>query len=244
MRAMRIIAVILLLGSTAEAKTLHEELDPTRDTARDWHLGIEGHTDFPLSVGFQVWAELPRYRIRISTSFGEMPDAYLDLINTVAVAVGAYDNNMAEFISEALDKAFSWRLHVGWRPWKHRGAYFEVGYGLLEVHKSIGLVPILEKATGITAPPELNLGYGYRINTLVNTVGVEVGWMWWPWRDLTVRFALGFAATVEANVDIQPNFLSSKQAVFTRLAAFHLEQLIEEHLFIPTIGLGLGWQLF
>jgi hypothetical protein len=240
---MRLLAMLVLLGGTAEAKTLQEELNPTLDGARSWHLGLEGQTDFPLSVGLQVWAEL-RYRFRLSMSFGEMPDAYLDTINAVAVAAGAYNKSAAELMSEALDKAFTWRLHIGWRPWKHRGGYFEIGYGILEVHKSIGLVAILEQVTGLTAPPDVNLGLGYRISTVVHTVGVEVGWMWWPWRDLTVRVAVGFAATVKANVDIEPNFLSSQQAVFTRPAANRLERIIEDHLFVPTIGLGLGWQLF
>ncbi len=234
---MRLVAIVLLVGGVAWA-------DPEPEPrARHWHLGVEAMTDFPLYVGAQVWVELP-HRIRISTSFGELPTLYLDTINSVAVKVGAYNNATAAFVSEALDHAFTWRLHLGWRPFKKRGAYFEVGYGLLSLHNSVGVLALMQLATGLTAPVEPGIGFEYHIDTLVQTVGVEVGWMWNPWRDLTVRVALGFAGTISAHVDIQPNFLASQQRIFTRLAGDYMEQLIEDHLFIPTIGLALGWRLF
>jgi hypothetical protein len=210
---------------------------------RRWHLGIEALTDFPIYVGTQVWAELPG-RIRLSTSFGEMPDAYVDTINAVAKAAGAYDQSTADFVSEALDHAFTWRIHIGWRPLRHRGLYFEGGYGLFAVHASIGLTGIIEQATGLTAPSNTNRGLGYKLDTTVHTLGIEVGWTWNPWRDLTLRAAIGFAATVSASVDVRPNFLATAQQPFLRLAGDYLEGVIEKYLFIPTIGLALGWQLF
>jgi hypothetical protein len=235
---MRIAALLLLLSGVAHADGV--EAQPK---TRDWHLGVEVLTDFPLYIGAQVWVELP-HRIRLSTSFGDMPDLYLDTINSIAVSAGAYNNATAEFLSELLDRAFTWRLHAGWRPFKRRGAYFEVGYGILELHGSTGVLSVIQLATGFTAPFEPGIGFEYHLNTLVQTVGVEVGWMWYPRNNLTVRFSLGFAAVVNAHVDIEPNFLASKQRIFTRLASDYAEQLIERHLFIPTIGLAVGWRLF
>src|SRR5262249_16089368 len=69
------------------------------------------------------------YRIRLSTSFGEMPEEYLDVINAVATATGAYSHATADLIEEALDHAFTWRLHAGWRPFTKRGGYIEAGFG-------------------------------------------------------------------------------------------------------------------
>jgi hypothetical protein len=222
---MRIVAILLLLfGGVAHADPVENEPKPKaveaepKPEARDWHIGVEVLTDFPLYIGGQFWVEMP-YRFRLSTSFGEMPDFYFDTINAVAVAAGAYNNRQAEFLSELLDHAFTWRLHAGWRPFKNHGAYFEVGYGLLEAHGSIGVLSVIQLATGFTAPIEANIGFEYRLSTLVQTVGVEVGWIWYPRSNLTVRLAFGFAATVHANVDIEPNFLSTLQRPFTQLAS-------------------------
>jgi len=242
---MRAVALVLLVAVATPVHADRANADPVDMgfASRRWHLGLEGFTDFPLQVGAQIWAELPG-RIRLSTSFGEMPDAYVDLINTIATHAGAYDQNTAEFISEALDGAFTWRLHVGWRPLRRRGLYFEAGYGLMTVHANIGLAGIIAKATGLTPPSNTDLGLGYKIDTVVHTVGGEVGWMWRPWRDLTLRVAVGIAATVSANVHLEPNFLSTVQQPFLRLAGDYVSGVIEKYLFIPTIGLALGWQLF
>ena len=95
-------------------------------------------TEFPISVGAQVWAELP-YRFRLAVSAGEMPDAYLQTINSIAVAAGAYNQPTANFITELLDHAATWRLHVGWRPFPRRGGYIEGGLGILAVDKGLVL---------------------------------------------------------------------------------------------------------
>jgi hypothetical protein len=207
------------------------------------HLGVEGLTDFPLHIGGQVWAEFPG-RIRLTTSFGELPDIYLDTINAVAVKAGAYNHATADLISEALDRAFTWRIQAGWRPFKRRGAYFEAGFGILEVDAALAVASVVRAASSFPVPQELNVGFGYELHTLVETVGGEVGWMWYPWRSLTVRVALGFHAAVAAQVHLEPNFASTLQRPFTRFAAAYVEEIIERNLFIPTVGLAIGWRLF
>ncbi len=235
---MRTAAIVLVLASVGGTVRAAPE-----ESQRPWHLGLEAMTDFPIYVGTQIWAELPG-RLRLSTSFGEMPDVYVDTINGIARAAGAYDRNTAEFISESLDHAFTWRVHAGWRPFRRLGLYVEAGYGIFEVHANIGLAGIIEQATGLTAPSDTNLGLGYKLDTLVQTIGVEVGWTWKPWRDLTLRVAVGLASTISARVDVKPNFLSTAQEPFLRLASDYVEGVIEKYFFIPTVGLALGWQLF
>ncbi len=232
---MRALMIAFLVGGIAYA-----EPEPSQ---RKWHLGIEAMTDFPLYAGAQVWVELP-YRIRLSTSFGEMPPAYLDVINDIAVSAGAYNQNTANLIDESLDHAFTWRVHVGWQPFKHRGGYIEAGFGLLDANANLAITSVLEAATGISAPNEANVGFGFRLTTVVETLGVEAGWMWTPWRDLTVRVSLGFAGAVGAQVTVTPRFATSLQGVFTRLVGNYLEQVIEEHLLIPTVGLAIGWRIY
>ncbi len=235
---MRTLLVLLLVGGVAHAEPAEQPAD-----ARKWHLGIEGMTDFPLSVGAQVWAELP-YRIRLSMSSGEMPDAYLQAINSIAVSAGAYNQSQADFITELLDRAATWRLHVGWRPFRRRGAYIEGGFGILTLEKGLALADVIQLATGFPVPQEANIGLGYKVNSVVETLGVEVGWVWYPWRNLTLRLSIGFAAAVGAQVSITPNFLSTTQQLFTHFAEDYAAELLQKHLVIPTVGLAVGWRLF
>ncbi len=232
------IAVLILVTGVA-----HAQPTAARTDERAWHLGIEGLTDFPLHVGVQVWLEMP-HRFRLTVSTGEMPDAYLQTINSVATSAGVYKQSTADFLTELIDRAVSWRLQVGWRPLRHRGAYVEAGFGILTVEKGLALADVIQLATTFPVPQEANVGLGYDVHTVVETLGIEVGWIWYPWRDLTVRFALGFAAPVGAQVHIQPNFASTVQQPFTRFAQDYGEELIEKYLFIPTVGLAVGWRLF
>lgn len=235
---MRIVVLLLLLRGIADANPTEQPPLPSK-----WHFGIEAMTDFPLQVGVQVWAELP-YRIRLTMSAGELPDLYLQTINSIAVSAGAYNQSQASLITELLDRAATWRLQVGWRPFKSRGAYFEAGFGILTLEKGLVLGDVVQLATSFPVPRQGPTGFGYRADTVVETVGVEVGWIWYPWRNLTIRLSLAFASAVSAQVSITPNFLSTAQRPFTRFAEDYAEELIEKHLIIPTVGLAAGWRLF
>lgn len=200
-------------------------------------------TDFPLQVGGLVWIELP-HRLRLTLSGGEMPDAYLQTINAIATSAGAYNQEQADFISELIHRAGSWRVQVGWRPFRYHGAYLEGGFGLLTVDKGLALADIIEQATGFPAPREPRLGLGYRITSVAEMVSLELGWIWYPWRNLTVRASLACAVAVDAQVSIKPNFASTLQRPFTRFAEDYGADLIKKYLIIPTVGLAVGWRLF
>lgn len=232
--AMRALAIVLLAGSIAQA----EEAKTSK-----WHLGVEAFTDFPLQIGGQVWVELP-HRIRLSTSFGEMPDPYLQTINSILVSSGVYNQSTANVMTEIIDRAFTWRIHIGWRPFKRRGAYFEGGFGLLSLDKGLLLADVVQLATGMPSPQVPDIGLGYTVNSVVETLGGEVGWIWDPWRGLTVRVSIGIAAAVGAQVSITPNFLAAQQQAYTRFVEQYGEELLKNHLIIPTVGVGVGWKLF
>jgi hypothetical protein len=63
-------------------------------------------------------------------SAGELPHGYLQTINAIAVSAGAYSQRDADLITELLDHAATWRLHVGWRPFRRLGGV-EGGFGLI-----------------------------------------------------------------------------------------------------------------
>ena len=233
-----LMAALILVGATAQAQPTKARTDE-----RAWHLGVEGLTDFALQVGVQVWVEMP-YRFRLTMSAGEMPDAYLQAINSVAVSAGVYKQSTADFMTEIIDRAVSWRLQAGWRPFRRRGAYVEAGFGILTVEKGLALADVIQLATGLQVPEEARIGLGYEVHTVVETLGIELGWIWYPWRDLTVRCSIAFAAPVGAQVSIHPNFASTIQQPFTSAAESRAEHLLETDLLLPTVGLAVGWRLF
>src|SRR5262249_54758235 len=103
---------------------------------------------------------------------------------------------------------------------------------------------VIQLATGFMVPQEARIGLGYEATTVVETLGIEVGWVWYPWRDLTVRAALAFAGAVGAQVSLEPNFTSTIPRPFTQQAAKYAEAPSEKHCRIPTGGGALGWRLF
>jgi hypothetical protein len=235
---------LIAVAVVACAAAAHAE--PTEGAANNrhaWHLGIEGMTDFPLSVGAQVWLETP-YRFRITVSSGEMPDAYLQTINKIATSTGLYKQSTADFITELLDRAATFRLQFGWRPFRHRGAYVEGGFGIITVEKGLALASVIQLATSVPVPQQANVGFGYEVHTVIETLGVELGWIWNPWAGITLRASIGFAAPVGAQISIEPNFASTVQRPFTRFAEAYGEELIEKYLLVPTVGFAVGWTLF
>ena len=109
----------------------------------------------------------------------------------------------------------------------------------------LGLADAIEAASGFPVPQEAKIGLGYKLNSVVETVGVEVGWIWNPWRDLTVRVSFAFASAVGAQVSIKPNFLATKQQFFTRFAEDYMEDPDQE---VPSSSrrweLAVGWRVF
>ena len=105
----RALILLVLLTGRAEAWT-----------RADWHLQIDALTDFPVDVGGKIALETP-YRIQVTTTFGFLPSGYVDALNGILVAAGAYNQTTADLIAAAMQSSMVWRLHLGWRPWAKRG---------------------------------------------------------------------------------------------------------------------------
>jgi len=211
-----------------------------------YHLGIQILTDLPIQVGAKIWLELP-YRLRLSTSFGYLPGGYVDIINDILVAAHAYSQSEADLIRSALQSSFIWRLHVGWRPLKNRGFYFEVGYGLASLGGGASSAELIAGVTGKPIPPDLGTNKGYLVSAVLHMVDVEVGWQWFVWKGLSLRAAVGFAGTVGAQTTVKPNFqprIPAAQTGFTSYAASYLDQVYTSYVFAPVVSVAAGWRFF
>lgn len=246
----------LALGPAASNPPEEEPAATTRSTrkvSRDgpFHLDLQLQTDFPVAVGARISAELP-YRLQLSTGLGTLPGPYVDVINAVVVAVGGYDDATADVIRSALASSLVWRTHVGWRPLKKRGWYFEGGYGLVTLGGGVTGQEVLVLLTGVDAPsggPGMTL-LDYDVRSTLHMVDVETGWRWLFWEDrIVLRAALGFAGTVGAKTTLEPKDatrLTDSAALQTlaREGEAYLDDIYTRYVFTPVVSVGVGYRFF
>jgi hypothetical protein len=232
-RGARLILVAIVLLLTARAGSARAAT----------HMGLEALTDFPVQVGGKVWFELPLH-FRINTSLGYMPGAYIGAWNAVLVGTGRYSQETGDLARTALDSALVWRIHVGWRPFL--GLYFDVGYGLAALGGGLATADLVANVAGMAAPQDPSSLQGYHARTLLHMADAEIGYQWTLWR-ITLRTALGLAATFAESTSINPAFHAAQpdaQSAFTRAAATHLDATYRSYFFMPVFSVAAGIKLF
>mgnify|MGYP000980163059 FL=1 len=241
-------AVFLAAATLLAPRPASAWKDHTRTYDEDWHMDLQAQTELPLQVGGRITLETP-YRLRVSTSMGWLPPAYLDLVNVVMVAAGAYKQSTADLLSASLDDALIWKIRLGWRPFKDHGFYFEAGYALATLGGGMGAEELITAATGKKLDPLLGLAdKEYDLDATLHMIDVELGWIWLVAKDaLSIRLEVGFTATLGASATVTPRFTPpaaarDKVADWTRQAADYLERTCRTYVMTPVIGLGIGWR--
>jgi len=208
-----------------------------------WRLWTEAATDVPLHVGARVEAEFP-HRIRVWTSVGVVPTAYVELIDAVSQEFGNYNEETSQVIVETLDSSLVWRLHAGWRPFKRKGWGFDVGYMLATLGGSTTDSALLAAALGRPVPEEGSNEFD--VSSTLHLLGFEASHRW-NWKNgLTLRAALGFVSTVAASSTVTPQ----GDPVRTRLSRgfandleTYLDDVYTSYVHTPYVGVGVGYDL-
>ncbi|MCY1082764.1 hypothetical protein [Archangium lansingense] len=226
----------LLAGTQAEAEEKRE--------GHGWDITVEANTDFPLSVGGRLGVESP-WRLRLSTSLGYLPPAYMAVVNDVAVKLGAYGRNEADLIESSLKNSLVWRTHVGWRPFPRLGLYVDGGYGLVSLGGEVNTEDVLVTLTGLEPPEgETVLDREYRVRSVLHMLDVEVGWRWGLGAGWTGRTALGAAFTLDSNSRVEPQFEPNQPLLvtaFSRLAEGALDRTFERYVHLPVLSFSIGY---
>jgi hypothetical protein len=224
--------------------------DDSRTYDEEWSLDVQAQTELPTQLGGRLTLETP-YRLRITTSLGWLPPAYLDLVNVILVSAGAYPQATADLLSAALDDALLWKVHVGWRPVKHYGFYIELGYALATLGGGVGAEEIITRASGQKPLAGLNLaGKSYAVDATLHMIDAEAGWICLVAGEaMSIRLAVGFTATLAARATVKPRFtvpaaFRAKMDTWAAEAESYLEKTCRQYVFTPTIGLGIGWRPF
>jgi hypothetical protein len=209
--------------------------------AGEERLGIAATTSFPVDVGVRLTYEAP-FPLRLSTSLGFLPGAYVDGTNAIVRAFGGYDDRTAELVRNSLQSSLVWRSHVGVRPF--RGFYAEAGYGLVSLGGGASAAEILAAVTGRSVP-----GAGSRTFTAHSTLhmlDVELGWEARLAPDLRLRTAVGGIFTLAASTHIEPDFdpgLLGSLAVkaLARAGELYLDRMYEKYVHTPVVTIALEW---
>ncbi len=213
--------------------------------ADEWRYRLEAVTDFPVSAGIGGLVESPG-RLRVSTSLGYLPPVYLNAVNSIAVELDAYSENIADLIETAFDNSLVWRTQVGWRPWENKGFYFGGGFTLIGLGGGVTAGELLTGLTDVEPPEGLDItGRGYDVSTLVSTVDIEVGWEFALAEHWTLRTALGTALAVASNSNVEPNFeprLPRLQQALTNQVGAELDDTYEQYIKAPLITLAVGYE--
>jgi hypothetical protein len=243
-RVLRTLALALGLVSLASPAVALEEPE---EKESKWHLGAEVATNFPLDVApLRLTFETPP-RIRLTTSIGVLPDPYIDLVNSVLVSAGAFNETTAEVIDDALGGSLVWRIQAGWRPLRNWGFYGDVGYQLMTLGGEVTALSLLEIATGREVPSEF--AAGFVVDSMLHMLVVELGYEWVIVDHLMIRFAIGYAGTMTSSTQVEPNFqpppiLQNTLDEFSRVSADYLDDTYQTFVHTPTLTLGIGYRFF
>jgi hypothetical protein len=213
---------------------------------RRWHLGLEAGVDLPLFVSGRFTLESPS-GIRGSVSGGVMPRPALQAITSIAVAAGGFTPETADLLASALKNPAMGRVMVGWRPWLHRGWFFEAGYAFT----AFGSGPVSETqlAAALGAPDALssmnaNAAREWRVSSTLHMASLEIGHQWLVVEHLLLRLALGYTGTFWANTEVKPTGpnLDSQSRAYSEEGAAHLSAVCRKYVHVPILSFGIGYR--
>lgn len=199
-----------------------------------WLLSVEGVTHAPIDMGLQLGVETPQ-GLRLFGGYGWVPGSYMNLLT--GIAANASHNSYAEaLLDDAEYQGHTWRVQVGWRPFRAIGLYGDVGYARLSAKGALDLA-------SSSIPQLAALGGGYEANTRLDMWLVELGYQSELADRLVLGLALGAMGTLGATTRITAvNGAPTNSAILNR-AATEADDALEKYGIVPTLTLRLGFDL-
>lgn len=199
-----------------------------------WMLSIEGVTHAPLDWGLAVGLETPP-GLRVSGGLGWVPGSYMSLLTSIAA--NASGNGYAQTLLEHADyEGRTWRVQIGFRPFRALGLYADVGYARVNADGALAL-----EDTGVAMLEAL--GGSYRATTRLDMWLIELGYQGQLADRLVLGLGLGAMGTWNATTTLVAvdGARSSRQLLGT--IASDTDAALEKYGVIPTLTLRLGFDL-
>jgi hypothetical protein len=199
----------------------------------EWLLSLEAVTHAPVDVGAQVGLETPQ-RVRLFAGYGWVPGSYMSLLTGVAASASGNSHARA-LLDDAEYRGQTWRVQVGFRPFRYLGLYGDVGYARLRAKGSLDLA-------SSSVPVLADLGGGYRADTRLDMWLVELGYQGQLADRLVLGLALGAMGTLESTTTIASVDGAPRSSLLND-AASQADTALESYGIVPTLTLRLGFDL-
>lgn len=197
-------------------------------------LSLEAVSHAPVDVGAQLGVETPQ-GLRLFGGYGWVPSSYMNLLT--GIAANASGNSYAQGLLEQADyRGHTWRVQVGWRPFRAIGLYADVGYARVSADGALDLA-----ASGV---PQLAMfGGGYRATTRLDMWLVELGYQGQLADRLVLGLALGVMGTLDSETSIAAVSGAPTSSAILTSAAAQADAALEKYGYVPTLTFRLGFDL-
>lgn len=196
-------------------------------------LSVEGVTHAPLDVGFQAGIEAP-FGLRLFGGYGWVPEAYSSFLTGLAGSASG-DPQAKVMLDNASYQGHTFRVQVGFRPFRGSGLYGDVGYSRLAVDGALDLAN-----SGVASLS--GYGGGYQAHTVLDLWLFELGYQGEVENSLVWALALGMVGTFDSRTQITSVDGAPGSAALGEVAA-RGDKALESYGFVPTLTLRLGFDL-
>jgi hypothetical protein len=185
-------------------------------------------------LGVQLGVETPQ-GLRLFAGYGWVPGSYMSLLT--GVAANASGNSYAKtLLKHATYDGHTWRVQVGWRPFRAIGLYGDVGYAQVRANGALDLAS--------SSIPQLAMfGGGYTANTRLDMWLLELGYQGELADRIVLAVALGAVGTFNSTTSITAVNGAPTSNAILNAAASQADAALEKYGIVPTLTLRLGFDL-
>lgn len=217
-----------------EADRATKEQSAPQRWQKNWLLSLETVTHAPVDMGAQLGVETPQ-GLRLFAGYGVVPGSYMSLLT--GIAANASNDPYAEtLLNDAHYRGHTWRVQVGWRPFRSLGLYADVGYARLNARGALDLA-------SSSIAQLARLGGGYEASTALDMWLAEVGYQGQLADRLVLGLALGCMGTFNATTRISAVNGAPTSNALLGDAASQADAALEKYGIVPTLTLRLGFDL-
>lgn len=236
-------------GYAAPGTAAAESREPAPRRPREFHLDLGVGTEFPISVGGVLTAELP-HRFLLQLGAGVMPRAYADTIDGFLTSVGAYDAVISQAVRASLSDAFVLRASLGGRPFSAHGFEILAGYTLIKGGGSLstaGALDAILAETGYPLQAPESLPADIPIGATLHNIHASIGWRWLVADDrLVLRASLSYFQTVASQVTVDIPDTATEvvpfEAEINEQVSSYLGPFFSKYAKAPTLGLSAAFR--
>jgi hypothetical protein len=215
----------------------------------DFHLDVGFGTEFPISVGGVVTAELP-HRVLLQLGLGFMPHGYAYAIDDALTAVGAYDKTISGLIRNALGNSFVLRAGAGWRPFTDHGFEIMGGYTLMTLGGETTAADVINAVLaegGSSQRVSTATTMDIPVSATLHNFHVSLGWRWLMADDhMVIRASLSYLQCVASNVGVNLASAGSQAAAMQGAVNDGLNSFLgpyfRTYAKAPTVGLSAAYR--